>query len=75
MRETRLKELRVKKGLRQLDIAKLFDVTVATISRQESGEICLSREVALRYASLHGVETAELYVEFARHRSPNAVHA
>lgn len=59
----RLKEQRERSRLSQSEVAKFLDVSVATVSRHESRNHGLTRELVDKYARLFKVSPAEIYVE------------
>lgn len=54
---TRIKELRVEKGLKQKDIAKHFNVTLSTVYRWEAGDVEPSYYVLMMLAKFFNVTT------------------
>lgn len=63
--KNRLRELRKRSKLTQMEVAKLLDLDLASISRHESGGRNLSPEMVKRYARLYKVETHELFLVLA----------
>jgi len=61
--KNRLREQRRRSRLSQDDVARLLGISVAAVSRHESGHHGLSRAFVIRYAKLFKVTAAELYVE------------
>ncbi len=59
----RLKEQREKSRLSQTEVAKMLDISVATVSRHEGQNRGLTRAMIEKYAQLYKVSAAELYVE------------
>ena len=57
-----LKKLRVENGLTQMDVAARLDITEATVSRYESGQIKrISPKIILGYSKLFRVPINSLY--------------
>lgn len=59
----RLRELRVKKGLSQTDVAKQVGVTPSTISQVESNQIYPSLPALIKMAEILAVELSSFFVE------------
>ena len=58
----RLKEQRERSRLTQEEVAKLLDVSVATVSRHESSSRGLSADMIANYSALYKVPSHELFV-------------
>lgn len=58
---TKLKALRVEKGLKQSDLAKLMDVAASTIAMIESGKRVPSLELAFKIAKFYGKKIEEIF--------------
>lgn len=55
-----MRELRVRTGLRQVDVAKKMHVDQAAVSKWETGETVPSRKYHKKLAKLYGVMVNEL---------------
>ena len=69
----RLKELRIEKGIKQIELARLMSVGQQTVSRYETGERDLSTEAISFLCRLFGC-TADYLLGFSSRRE-NAVSA
>ena len=58
----RLKEQRKASRLTMAEVAKVLEVTEATVSRHESGQRSLSGEMIEKYCELYKCEPSELFV-------------
>lgn len=58
-----LRELRLKAGLTQEQVAKLVDVDQAAVSNWETGKYTPARKYRKKLAKLYGVGEEELLVE------------
>lgn len=59
----RLLEQRDRSRLSQSEVAKILDVSIATVSRHESQNRGLTRDMIDKYAQLYKVSAAELFIE------------
>lgn len=59
----RLKLQREKSRLTQSEVARVLELSVASVSRHETSNRGLTREMIEKYASLYKVASAELFVE------------
>lgn len=57
----KLKALRVEKGLKQSDLAKLMDVATSTIAMIETGKRVPSLELAFKIAKFYGKKIEEIF--------------
>jgi transcriptional regulator with XRE-family HTH domain len=61
--KNRLKEQRELSRLSQSEVAKMLDISVATVSRHEGQNRGLTRPMVDAYAKLYKVSAAELFVD------------
>lgn len=61
--KNRLKEQREASRLSQDEVAKLLDVSVATVSRHESSSRGLTKDMIEKYAGLYKVSSVELFLD------------
>lgn len=60
--KNRLAELRKARNLTQAEVGKLIDLSSEMVSRLESGERGMTREVIVKLAKLYRVESYELFL-------------
>ena len=69
----RLREQREKSRLSQSEVAKMLDISVATVSRHEGQNRGLTRIMVDAYAKLYKVSAAELFVDLPEEDDAAAV--
>lgn len=58
---SRIKELRIKRGMNQEDLANLLDTTKQTISRYESGERQANQDILFKLSDVFNVSIDEFF--------------